>query len=304
MSRLAALGASFLAHGAAVLLVFVLAASESAPAVLLVDLTREPVPAGERVAAPPAGAAASRSPAVPAGARRGRPAPPAGPPAVFARAPAPVPVPAPAQPAAEPPGSVPVTEPARIAPDVPGPPRPPASQVVDAPSVPPPEPSTRAGIQSGKGVGGSGPAGPESDVGAGVGLGPSAMAGSDGAGRSGERGGLAGTWHTALAAPTPAPTESGAAYGGYLAEVRRRIQEALRYPQAARRRGLSGTVQIEILIEPDGAIGGVTLAASSSHRLLDEAALDTVRRLAPTPFPADLIRRPLRVKLPVVFELR
>ena len=170
--------------------------------------------------------------------------------------------------------------------------------------MPPPEPSTRAGIQSGKGVGGSGPAGPESDVGAGVGLGPSAMAGSGGVGRSGERGGLAGTRHTALAAPTPAPAESGAAYGGYLAEVRRRIQEALRYPQAARRRGLSGTVQIEILIEPDGAIGGVTLATSSSHRLLDEAALDTVRRLAPTPFPADLIRRPLRVKLPVVFELR
>src|SRR5207245_1289683 len=66
----------------------------------------------------------------------------------------------------------------------------------------------------------------------------------------------------------------GAEYGGYLATVRRRFLEALRYPPPARSRGLTGTVLLEVFIKPDGAIGSVSVASSSSHPLLDEAALE------------------------------
>ncbi|OGK93418.1 MAG: hypothetical protein A2W08_10875 [Candidatus Rokubacteria bacterium RBG_16_73_20] len=62
-------------------------------------------------------------------------------------------------------------------------------------------------------------------------------------------------------------------------------------------------MQLEILIRADGEIGGVALAGSSSHRLLDDAALEAVRGLGPVPFPAGVAPRPLRVRLPVVFEL-
>ncbi len=48
----------------------------------------------------------------------------------------------------------------------------------------------------------------------------------------------------------------------------------------------------------------MTLARSSSHDVLDEAAVDAVRSLRRVPFPADVRPRPLRVRLPVVFELR
>ncbi|MEX2148277.1 MAG: energy transducer TonB [Candidatus Rokuibacteriota bacterium] len=96
----------------------------------------------------------------------------------------------------------------------------------------------------------------------------------------------------------------GAEYGAYLALVRQRIQEALRYPMAARRRGLTGSVHVEITVEPSGAIAAVRLAASSSHPLLDEAALEAVRGLRPVAFPPDVAPRSLRVRLPVVFELR
>jgi len=95
-----------------------------------------------------------------------------------------------------------------------------------------------------------------------------------------------------------------AEYTGYFALLRSRLQEALRYPTAARRRGLTGTAHVDLEIAPTGAIGNVVLATSSSHRLLDEAALEAVRALERVPFPAGVRPRHLRVRLPVVFDLR
>ncbi|HEU4368292.1 MAG TPA: TonB family protein, partial [Methylomirabilota bacterium] len=96
---------------------------------------------------------------------------------------------------------------------------------------------------------------------------------------------------------------AGAEYVGYLALLRRRIQESLEYPAVARRRGVTGTVEIEVEVQPSGAIARVTLAASSSHRVLDEAALDAVRAIQRLPFPPEVRPRLLRVRLPVVFDL-
>src|SRR6185369_10288313 len=116
---------------------------------------------------------------------------------------------------------------------------------------------------------------------------------------SGGAGGNAG-----LGSGGPAGAAPGAEYGSYLAGVRRRILDALRYPPPARSRGLTGTVYLEIFIKSDGAIGDVAVTSSSSHPLLDEAALDAVRSLSPQPFPKGLKPRPLRVRLPVVFDLQ
>jgi protein TonB len=100
------------------------------------------------------------------------------------------------------------------------------------------------------------------------------------------------------------PGDGAGEYASYLALLRRRVQEAMTYPASARRRGLSGTVHLEIALEPPGIISDVTLARSSSHDVLDETAVDAVRSLRRVPFPADVRPRPLRVRLPVVFELR
>jgi len=96
----------------------------------------------------------------------------------------------------------------------------------------------------------------------------------------------------------------GAEYAGYFALLRQRVHESLRYPGAARRRGVTGTVQVDLEIDPRGVIGRIVLAASSSHALLDDAALEAVRRLERVPFPAGIRPRHLRVRLPVVFDLR
>lgn len=94
-----------------------------------------------------------------------------------------------------------------------------------------------------------------------------------------------------------------AEYGPYLARFRGRVQEALVYPLTARRRGLTGTVEIEVLIDDTGAVTSTRLIASSSHAVLDDAALRAVRSVARLPLPDGLPRRPLRVRLPLGFVL-
>jgi TonB family protein len=133
---------------------------------------------------------------------------------------------------------------------------------------------------------------------AGVGPGTGGGTGADG----GEAGRGAGD--SALARSRAGPGPGGTEYGAYYAQWRRRIQENLRYPLAARRRNLAGTVHLDIVIEANGAVAGVQVAEPSGHRLLDDAAVETVRELPPLPFPSHLVPRPLRLRLPVVFDLR
>lgn len=108
----------------------------------------------------------------------------------------------------------------------------------------------------------------------------------------------------ALAGPGTARGEVPAEFGPYLARFRQRIQESVVYPLAARRRGLAGRVEVELVLEPSGHIRDVAVVSSSSHALLDEAAVEAVRSLLPQPLPEHPTRQALRVRLPVVFQLR
>ena len=130
---------------------------------------------------------------------------------------------------------------------------------------------------------------------------PGTAAGSGAAsGTSGTRGARDGG-PLALAIPGDG---GGETYGPYLAALRRRLQDALEYPATARRRGLTGTVHLEIALESTGRVTEVILVRSSSHGVLDDAALQAARGLSRVPFPPDVRPRALRVRLPVVFELR
>ncbi len=93
-------------------------------------------------------------------------------------------------------------------------------------------------------------------------------------------------------------------YGPYLRRFRERLQQSLRYPLAARRQHVTGTVELEVLLEPTGKVRAVEVVSSSSSAVLDEAAVDAVRNLPPIPLPEHLPRRPLRIRLPLLFDLR
>jgi len=274
--RFATLAASLTLHAAVLLALALLVTREPEPDALFIDLTgggadgeREAAAVGAR-----AGSGTARVPAQrPPRASRIVEAPPSVPPA-----------------------AVPESSP------------PPRAAPAGAPAVTP-EPSPAPGTvaeEAGDGAAPRAPAGPGATAdggGASPAVGPqTAGAGVPGgvelATASDAGGGLA------LAAPGGGSSVApGAEYGPYLARLRQRVQASLRYPAAARRRGLQGTVALEIVIRRDGVLDAVMLADSSSHGLLDAAALETVRRLAPEPFPPGVAPRVLRVRLPVVFTL-
>ena len=175
----------------------------------------------------------------------------------------------------------------------------PVTEPVPPRDVPPPPSSasspTVPDLSSQQALLGTAPSpGPAASTGPGVsenGIGQASRGGADGAGltpggRGGDSAGI--------------PPE----YGPYLRRFRERVQESLVFPLAARRQGLHGTVELDIWLDPAGRVRDVRMARSSSHALLDEAAVTTVRQLAPVPFPESLPRRILAIRLPLVFDLR
>ncbi|HEU4620774.1 MAG TPA: TonB family protein [Burkholderiaceae bacterium] len=68
----------------------------------------------------------------------------------------------------------------------------------------------------------------------------------------------------------------------YIENFRNKVERwgNLNYPEAARGK-LYGQVQITIVLDKDGTVYSAELSKSSGHKLLDQAALDIVRRAAP-----------------------
>lgn len=76
------------------------------------------------------------------------------------------------------------------------------------------------------------------------------------------------------------------------------------YPELARKRGQEGTARIRCEVDMEGNVAAASIAASSGHKLLDDAALKTVRKWRFKP--AFSQGRPARgiVIVPVEFRLR
>lgn len=77
-----------------------------------------------------------------------------------------------------------------------------------------------------------------------------------------------------------------------------------RYPDRARRFGLSGEVQVGFAIARDGHFDDIHLVRSSDAALLDQAALATVRRLGRfRPLPRSYSEDSWEVEVPLVYRL-
>lgn len=99
-----------------------------------------------------------------------------------------------------------------------------------------------------------------------------------------------------------APARQDAAPGGAtaderIAEIRRRIQEALVYPPLARKRRITGATELSFRIGPGGGAEEIEVLRSSGSALLDRAAARAVEDAAPLPAVLG------RLVLPVAFEL-
>ncbi|MDO9414965.1 cell envelope integrity protein TolA [Pararhizobium sp.] len=74
-----------------------------------------------------------------------------------------------------------------------------------------------------------------------------------------------------------------AAVTNYPGKVRSKLNRAFRYPSAAQRERLRGTALVRFTVNSGGGVSGVSIARSAGSSILDQAAMDTVRRASPFP---------------------
>jgi protein TonB len=91
----------------------------------------------------------------------------------------------------------------------------------------------------------------------------------------------------------------------YGQSISKEIKRYQKYPPLAQRRGWEGTAEVHLQIAADGKVTSVTLGKSSGRSVLDEEALNMVRRASPLPqAPQNLRGRQLTVTVPIVFKLQ
>ena len=78
-------------------------------------------------------------------------------------------------------------------------------------------------------------------------------------------------------------------FAAYMEAWRAKVERVgnLNYPDAARRARLSGKLQLDVALKPDGSIHRIKVRRSSGKRVLDDAAIRIVKLAAPfAKFPA------------------
>ena len=74
-----------------------------------------------------------------------------------------------------------------------------------------------------------------------------------------------------------------AAVTNYPGQVASRLRRALRVPAAARRERPASDVHVAFTVDRSGGVSGIRIARSSGSGVIDQVAIDTVRRAAPFP---------------------
>ncbi|MFC5301748.1 energy transducer TonB [Azospira restricta] len=101
------------------------------------------------------------------------------------------------------------------------------------------------------------------------------------------------------AAQTPAAAPPAKAAARQVRAAQKKLAEHLYYPPEAIARGLEGEARLILTLAADGGIADVRLAASSGHRLLDDAAVKAAWAIGRLP---GVTARELI--LPVIFRLQ
>lgn len=71
----------------------------------------------------------------------------------------------------------------------------------------------------------------------------------------------------------------------HFAGIRNAIIKKLSYPRLARRMGWAGTVKVSFIVNEDGGVSNVRVIETSGVELLDNNAIETIRRCSPYPRP-------------------
>lgn len=106
-------------------------------------------------------------------------------------------------------------------------------------------------------------------------------------------------------AKTPTRRELKGILKGYWASVNQVMKVKRSYPRAARRLGLEGTVLLKLVVNRNGKIVSVTVARSSGHKQLDNAAVADVKKIRRVPeLPSVLKRDSMTFHFPMDYVLQ
>jgi protein TonB len=104
---------------------------------------------------------------------------------------------------------------------------------------------------------------------------------------------------------SPLPHDLAILRERYLQSLHQIIEEEKYYPRRARRSGHQGSVQLRFVLLQDGTIQDIQLLTTSGSSLLDDAAIDTLKKIKSfPPIPAALAQADMIVDLPLTYRLR
>jgi len=110
---------------------------------------------------------------------------------------------------------------------------------------------------------------------------------------------------TAPAVRAAPPPDVGSLVASYRAEIISQARRYKRYPRFARDNGWEGKVDVRMEIGADGSIASLRVARGTGYSILDQQALEMVRRAKPdASIPQGLRGKAFGIDVPVIFSLR
>jgi protein TonB len=96
--------------------------------------------------------------------------------------------------------------------------------------------------------------------------------------------------------------EGNAAASNFSGKVLSKVRRHFRYPRSAEKRGVKGTVVVGFTLSSSGGVSGIKIVKGSGSPVLDEGALNAVRKAQPFPqFPEGINRSKWNFAVPLQF---
>lgn len=91
----------------------------------------------------------------------------------------------------------------------------------------------------------------------------------------------------------------------YIIKVLEKVEKNKKYPEFAKQENIEGIVEVKFSITKFGKIKEVNMISSSGYKILDDAAILTVKRASPfQSIPKELEKEELNIKVKIVFKLQ
>jgi len=104
--------------------------------------------------------------------------------------------------------------------------------------------------------------------------------------------------------PEPSQTDIDSALSDYGSMLGHAIAKHKSYPKIAERRGWEGTALLDLKIDSQGSVISASVRDSSGYDVLDNRALEMVRKASPFPAPPKALQgRTFNISVPVTFKL-